>query len=287
MVPAISHIDKTARLQTVTREECPLYYALLSAFYQRTKVPMVLNTSFNRKSQPIVETPEQAIDTFLAAKGSLDALYMGQFEIRMKPFPRELLLSFGRKKKVEGTSLLNGVEEEDFESSDVPIFAVSIYLSEVTTAVSNVDTPVRIRVQDGGDEEWRTLPSLKHLEILQALQQESSSPNSQNEMVIDEDEFYEVTVADLFEVYCGDGHRQMDVDDEEGNGKEGIELMHQSITRGLDAEEDALLEEEARMEEWKEVVDVLEWLFQNCFVYFDEAQDPVEVFRGMDVVDLR
>ena len=54
-VPAICHVDNTARLQTVSQQESPLYHNLIEAFRKKTGVPMVLNTSFNRKSQPIIE----------------------------------------------------------------------------------------------------------------------------------------------------------------------------------------------------------------------------------------
>lgn len=64
-VPAITHQDKTARIQTVTPEDDPAYHAVISAFFERTGVPMVLNTSFNIGGEPIVETPEQAIASFL------------------------------------------------------------------------------------------------------------------------------------------------------------------------------------------------------------------------------
>ena len=62
-IPGVTHIDKTARIQTVSEEQNPDYYHVISSFYQMSGIPMVLNTSFNRK-EPIVETPEEAINTF-------------------------------------------------------------------------------------------------------------------------------------------------------------------------------------------------------------------------------
>ncbi len=56
-VPAVRHVDDSARLQTVSERDSPLYHRLISAFFRLTGVPMVLNTSFNRKGQPIVESP--------------------------------------------------------------------------------------------------------------------------------------------------------------------------------------------------------------------------------------
>jgi carbamoyltransferase len=64
-VPAITHVDGTARLQTVNAKAEPEYHAVISAFHARTGVPLVLNTSFNDNGQPIVETPCDAVTTFL------------------------------------------------------------------------------------------------------------------------------------------------------------------------------------------------------------------------------
>jgi carbamoyltransferase len=74
---AITHFDGSARVQTVTKEGNPQFYAMLQAFGARTGVSMLLNTSFNVKGQPIVCTPEEAVDTFLFAQ--LDALVIGNY----------------------------------------------------------------------------------------------------------------------------------------------------------------------------------------------------------------
>src|SRR5207247_8082238 len=58
---AVNHVDDTGRLQTVTREENPLYYDLIEAFDARTGIPVILNTSFDA-NEPIVNTPAEAID---------------------------------------------------------------------------------------------------------------------------------------------------------------------------------------------------------------------------------
>jgi carbamoyltransferase len=65
-VPAIVHVDGTGRLQTLTRETNGRFYELVKEFYERTGVPMLLNTSFNRMGQPIVETPADAIACLLS-----------------------------------------------------------------------------------------------------------------------------------------------------------------------------------------------------------------------------
>lgn len=71
-VPAIKHVDGTARFQTVTIEDNRSYYELISAFHEIARVPMILNTSFNGKGEPIVETPEDALNCMLRTK--LDAV---------------------------------------------------------------------------------------------------------------------------------------------------------------------------------------------------------------------
>lgn len=78
LVPAILHEDNTARLQTVTYKDNGYYYNLISLFYEKTGVPMLLNTSFNNQ-EPIVETPKNALDCF--ANTQIDYLYFVQEEI--------------------------------------------------------------------------------------------------------------------------------------------------------------------------------------------------------------
>lgn len=76
LVGAIVHADGTGRLQTVTTESNPRYYSLISNFYKLTGVPVVLNTSFNDR-EPIVETPGDAVSTFL--RTDIDALAIGDY----------------------------------------------------------------------------------------------------------------------------------------------------------------------------------------------------------------
>ena len=77
-IPAVTHVDGTGRLQTVEREHAPLYWSLINAFGERTGTPVVLNTSFN-ENEPIVCTPEEAVDCFLRTR--MDALAVGNFLI--------------------------------------------------------------------------------------------------------------------------------------------------------------------------------------------------------------
>jgi carbamoyltransferase len=78
-IPAVTHVDGSGRLQTVSREVNARYYQLISDFAALTGVPVVLNTSFN-ENEPIVCTPQQAIECFLKTK--MDALYLGNYAVR-------------------------------------------------------------------------------------------------------------------------------------------------------------------------------------------------------------
>jgi len=75
VIPAVTHIDGTGRLQTVSDASNPHLYAIVEQFYQRTGVPVLLNTSFNMSREPIVETPEDALRCFMGTK--IDALLIG------------------------------------------------------------------------------------------------------------------------------------------------------------------------------------------------------------------
>jgi carbamoyltransferase len=78
-IPAVTHIDGTARVQTINRSQHPLYYDLLAAFHRRTGVPVLVNTSFNTRGEPIVNTPRDALESFWTSP--LDALVIGPFLI--------------------------------------------------------------------------------------------------------------------------------------------------------------------------------------------------------------
>jgi carbamoyltransferase len=75
---AVNHVDDTGRLQSVTREENSLYYDLIAAFHRKTGIPVILNTSFN-ENEPIVCTPEEAIDCFKRTR--MDVLAIGPFVV--------------------------------------------------------------------------------------------------------------------------------------------------------------------------------------------------------------
>lgn len=81
-IPAVLHIDKTARVQTVTRRDNGVFYDLINEFHKITGVPVILNTSFNDSGEPIVETPKDAIVMF--CKTPLDYLVLGDYIIWKK-----------------------------------------------------------------------------------------------------------------------------------------------------------------------------------------------------------
>ena len=82
IVPAITHADNTARVQTVTADVNERYYNLIKAFDKLTGVPMILDTSFNVADEPIVETPYDAISCFL--KTDIDVLGLDRYILRKK-----------------------------------------------------------------------------------------------------------------------------------------------------------------------------------------------------------
>jgi carbamoyltransferase len=81
-IPAVTHVDGTARVQTVSKATHPQYYALIEAFERRRGVPMVLNTSFNVMGEPIVNSPADAIRCFYST--GMDALAIGDFVVRKR-----------------------------------------------------------------------------------------------------------------------------------------------------------------------------------------------------------
>ena len=90
-IPAVRHIDGTARIQTVNRSQNAVYYDLLQAFARRTGVPVLVNTSFNTRGEPIVCSPRDAVESFCTTP--LDALAIGSF-ILEKPS-----LAIGRERQ--------------------------------------------------------------------------------------------------------------------------------------------------------------------------------------------
>jgi carbamoyltransferase len=83
VIPAVTHVDGTGRLQSVTAEGNPLFHRLICEFERRTGVPIVLNTSFNLRGEPIVHRPEEALNDYLNT--GMDALILGPYLLEKDP----------------------------------------------------------------------------------------------------------------------------------------------------------------------------------------------------------
>ncbi len=89
-IPAVTHIDYSARIQTVHKETNPLYYDVIQAFYRKTSCPVIINTSFNVRGEPIVCRPEEAFNCFMRTE--MDYLVIGNFVLAksdQKPVVRD------------------------------------------------------------------------------------------------------------------------------------------------------------------------------------------------------
>jgi carbamoyltransferase len=93
VIPAVTHVDGSGRLQTVSARTNPTYYALIKEFEKLTGVPVVLNTSFN-ENEPIVDTPEQALDCFMRTR--MDAIVLHNTVVRRQPAERGATVGVGR-----------------------------------------------------------------------------------------------------------------------------------------------------------------------------------------------
>jgi carbamoyltransferase len=91
-IPAVTHVDYSARIQTVHRETNPRYHALISAFQQRTQCPVIVNTSFNVRGEPIVCTPEDAVRCFMGT--DVEALAVGNCFLRKEDQDPALKLNY-------------------------------------------------------------------------------------------------------------------------------------------------------------------------------------------------
>ncbi|MBP1648061.1 MAG: putative carbamoyl transferase [Bacteroidetes bacterium] len=97
-IPAVTHVDHSARIQTVARETHPLYHELISAFHRKTGCPVIINTSFNVRGEPIVCRPEEAYRCFM--RTGMDYLVMGNF----------LVAKTDQKKLAEGAGWMKEFE---------------------------------------------------------------------------------------------------------------------------------------------------------------------------------
>ena len=89
-IPAVTHVDNSARIQTVSKEDNPLYHELLTAFKEKTGCPVIINTSFNVRGEPIVCTPVDAYICFM--RTNIEYLVMGSYlleKTQQKPLPKD------------------------------------------------------------------------------------------------------------------------------------------------------------------------------------------------------
>ena len=84
-IPAITHVDYSARIQTVHKETNPLYHELIKKFQEKTGCPVIVNTSFNVRGEPIVMSPEHAYLCFMRTE--MDYLVLGRFILDKKNQP--------------------------------------------------------------------------------------------------------------------------------------------------------------------------------------------------------
>jgi carbamoyltransferase len=85
-IPAVTHVDYSARIQTVRRETNPLYWEIIEAFRQKTGCPLIVNTSFNVRGEPIVCTPEDSYRCFMRTE--MDYLVLENFVLDKQEQPK-------------------------------------------------------------------------------------------------------------------------------------------------------------------------------------------------------
>jgi carbamoyltransferase len=86
-IPSVTHVDGSARLQTIRRDQHELYYDLIKEFERQTGCPVIINTSFNVRGEPIVCTPRDAWRCFMRTE--MDVLVMGSFILRKENMDAE------------------------------------------------------------------------------------------------------------------------------------------------------------------------------------------------------
>jgi len=99
IIPAVTHVDNSSRIQTVAEKDNPLFYKLIREFEKLTGVPVLLNTSFNLRGYPIVNTPQEALATLCS--GGIDILLLERFLLVKKDVSRDILRKFLLNKKID------------------------------------------------------------------------------------------------------------------------------------------------------------------------------------------
>ena len=98
-VPAVTHVDYSARIQTVHRKTNPLYYDLINRFYEKTGCPIVVNTSFNVRGEPIVSSPQDAFHCFMGTE--LDVLVIGSYYLSKEDQAIDLVHDYKNKYELD------------------------------------------------------------------------------------------------------------------------------------------------------------------------------------------
>jgi carbamoyltransferase len=98
-IPAVTHVDYSARIQTVHKETNPRYYALIKRFKELTGCPVIVNTSFNVRGEPIVESPEDAFRCLMGT--DLDFLAVGNAILRKADQPQHLIEDYKDKYELD------------------------------------------------------------------------------------------------------------------------------------------------------------------------------------------
>jgi carbamoyltransferase len=149
-IPAVTHVDGTSRLQTVDRNTEPLYHSLISKLNELTGVPMVLNTSFNTiPGEPIVETPKDAIRSFLCSMGAIKTLVMGDYVIRRKQANLKQLIGEASKSGIIKT-------EQAIPRRTGPAFFESTLDVEIGEVATDAQNRIKMpsRPMHGRGTEW-------------------------------------------------------------------------------------------------------------------------------------
>lgn len=121
--PGITHVDGSARRQTVDSSGCFHFYQLLKNFYDKTSCPLIMNTSFNTKDGPIVSSPKDALKCFI--KTNMDALVIGRFILRKKQQPSQVLTAVDLDdEKINSTPQATKAELRNFALSVGPALAI-------------------------------------------------------------------------------------------------------------------------------------------------------------------
>ena len=94
-IPAITHVDNSARIQTVHKETNEKFHSLIMEFFKKTGVPILVNTSFNVRGEPIVCSPEDAFNCFMGT--NIDSLVIGNFYLQKQKQKKELILDYKDK----------------------------------------------------------------------------------------------------------------------------------------------------------------------------------------------